>query len=94
MKAEIGTLLSLAVALISLGVRLIEDGEYLTGCVCLVVGVLLVYAVVLLAERHVVRAVERRLGELAIAKESERRDERPDPLADEEYVMRKLGVRR
>jgi hypothetical protein len=58
-------LLSIAVTLLTMGISLVQQQQYLPGCVCLVVGAALVFATILLVERGVVQRVVKKLREWA-----------------------------
>ena len=64
-EASATALLSIAVTLLTMGTSLIQQGQYALGCTCLLVGVALVFATVLLVERGVVQRMAKKLGERA-----------------------------
>jgi len=67
LKEEVSAtaLLSIAVTLLTMGISLVQQQQYLPGCVCLLVGVALVFATILLVERGVVQRLAKKLGEWA-----------------------------
>jgi hypothetical protein len=67
LKEEVSAtaLLSIAVTLLTMGISLVQQQQYLPGCVCLVVGVALVFATILLVERGVVQRMAKKLREWA-----------------------------
>lgn len=67
MKEEVSAtaLLSIAVTLLTTGISLVQQQQYVPGCVCLLVGVALVFATILLVERGVVQRVVKKLREWA-----------------------------
>ena len=53
-EASATALLSMAIALLSIGIDLIKEGQHVLGVVCLISGLALVYATVVLVERGIV----------------------------------------
>ena len=64
MKREVSAtaLLSMAIALLAIGIDLIEEGQHLLGVACAAVGALLVFATVLLVEKGIVGPARARQG--------------------------------
>jgi sulfite exporter TauE/SafE len=67
LKEEVSAaaLLSIAVTLLTMGTSLVQQQQYVPGCVCLITGVALIFATVLLVERGVIQRVARKLREWA-----------------------------
>jgi uncharacterized membrane protein YqgA involved in biofilm formation len=67
LKEEVSAtaLLSIAVTLLTMGISLVQQQQYAPGCVCLLVGVALVFATILLVERGVVQKMVKKLKEQA-----------------------------
>ena len=61
MRVEVSAtaLLSMAIVLLNFGIDLIKEGQHIPGVVCLVVGLALVYATVLLVERGIILRLKR-----------------------------------
>ena len=62
-KSEVSAsaLLAVAVTLLTMGADFMKSAQYLQGAVCLVCGVALVYATIILVERGVVSRVLKKL---------------------------------
>jgi hypothetical protein len=64
-EASATAFLSIAITLLTMGISLMQQGQYLPACTCLAVGVALVFATILLVERGVVQRIAKKLGERA-----------------------------
>jgi Flp pilus assembly protein TadB len=62
-KVSVSALLSIAVALLTMGVNLLQGGQLLSGVVCVVVGFGLIWATIALYEKGLVTRVARRVSE-------------------------------